>query len=771
MLVDGMLGRRRGWALAIAVVALVCTLALPAVASAERFTVNSVGDQAAAVAGVRCLTETEKEREVEEEECTLRAAIETVNGLEEFDEIFFDEAVFDGGQTVPSTIALGSELPPITERGAINGRECQTAAGVSGPCVGIDGPSGEPALVVSNIGEGEISDLAITGAQTAISLEGSIGIKIRGSWFGVALDGTSVGNGTGVLVGPGSDGSFIGGEGVEHRNVFAGNTADGLDVHGAANVRVFGNYFGVEPDGVTPRANGGDDIEVASILEGPEAIGTEIGTRVNSVGVASPLCDWGCNVISGATSSGIDLAGDGVSKTRASSTSIAGNYIGLNADGTVAIPNAGAGVKVGEAAHTLVGGPSAGETNRINGGSVGVLAGPAAGDLAVRGNLIGIDAAGTGTLDPPDDGIVVDSAALASPTLEAEIAANEIRMEGGVAIVQRGQGAWIHGNEIFGSQTGIRTFVPTEYGNVIEGNLIEGSTASGILVENNLNEIVGNEVIGTGGPGIWLQGNTSEVIRNSVGGDAGGDENVIDGSAGAAIEISNKKETNNEVARNRGTGNGGLFIDLVATSPVTEVGPNRGIKPPAFSTTTQTGASGGAEEGATVRVFRKQTSAVGELESFLGEAVADSDGGWAVTYDEEVPAGTIVAATQTKDGATSELTVAPGGSESSSAAGAGGALGSSGAQGIFGSAAAPIRPRTKIVGGRSRRHTARFVFAADQAGSTFLCRLDDKPFDICKSPKRYVGLGAGKHVFWVRAIGPAGHVDLSPAKKKFSISG
>jgi hypothetical protein len=33
-----------------------------------------------------------------------------------------------------------------------------------------------------------------------------------------------------------------------------------------------------------------------------------------------------------------------------------------------------------------------------------------------------------------------------------------------------------------------------------------------------------------------------------------------------------------------------------------------------------------------------------------------------------------------------------------------------------------------------------------------------------------VGLGIGKHVFWVRAVGPAGHVDLSPAKKKFSIS-
>jgi CSLREA domain-containing protein len=759
VLVDGMLGRRRGWALAIAVAALACALVAAPAARAEQFTVNSTGDEVDDSLGDESCHTTGGV-------CTLRAAIETVNGLEEFDEIFFDEKVFDGGQTVPSTIGLGSELPPITERAAINGRECPTAAGVSGPCVGIDSQSGDPALVVSGIGEGEISGLAITGAQTAVSLEGSIGIKIRGSWFGVALDGASVGNGTGVLIGPGSDESFIGGEGPGQGNVFAGNAADGLDVHGGNGVMVYGNYFGVEPDGVTPNPNGGDDIEVVS-TGGLEVTGTEIGTRVSSTATTSPGCDGGCNVIAGAVLNGVDLEGEG-EESPATSTSVLSNYIGVNATGTAAVPNAAAGVNVGEAAHTLVGGPSAGETNRINGGSVGVLAGPAAGDLAVRGNLIGTDAAGTGTLDPPDDGIVVDSADLASPTLEAEIAANEIRMEGGVAILQRGQGAWIHGNEISGSQTGIRTFVPTEYGNVVQGNLIEGSKASGILVENNFNEIVGNEVLGTGGAGIWIQGNNPEAIRNSVGGDAGGDENVIDGSAGPAIEISNVEETNNEVARNRGTGNGGLFIDLVATSPATEVGPNRGIKPPTFSTTTQTGASGGAKEGATVRVFRKQTSAAGELESFLGEAIADKNNSWTVTYDGEIPTGTIVAATQTKDGATSELTVASSGSEGSLGGGAGGALVSGGAQGMFASAAAPTRPRTKIVAGRSRHHAARFVFAADQIGSTFLCRLDDKPFDICRSPKRYMGLGAGKHVFWVRAIGPAGHVDLSPAKKKFS---
>jgi CSLREA domain-containing protein len=742
-------------------VVLVCVLAVPAVASAETFTVNSTGDGVDVTLGDEsCLTVGG--------ECTLRAAIEEGDGLGESTTIRFEEGVFAGQPG--ATIALGDSLPTVTVPVFIEGT-CETA-GVRRPCVGIDGPGGKPALTVSGE-ESEVLGLAMTGAQTSIVLQGTPRTKIRGNWLGVALDGTSPGNGTGVLVGSGSDRSSIGGEGPGQGNVFAGNAADGLDVHGGNGVKVYGNYFGVEPDGATPSSNGGDDIEVVS-AGGSEVTGTEIGTRVGPVAIASSLCDGGCNVISGAGANAVDLQGE-AGESPAVSTSIAGNYIGLTADGTAAVPNAGVGVGVGEAAHTIVGGPSAGEANRINGGSVGVLAGPAAGDLAVRGNLIGIDAAGTGTLDPPGSGIVVDSAELASPALEAEISGNEIRMEDGVAILQRGQGAWILANEIFGSQVGIKTSDATAYGNVVEGNLIEGSAANGILVENDLNEIAGNQILGAGAAGIWIKAPPVGTTGNVVGGDAATDENIVDGSGGAAIEISNKEATNNEVARNHGAGNAGLFIDLVAASPGSEAGPNRGIQPPTLSTATQTAVSGGAEEGATVRVFRKQTAAAGELESFLGEAVADSSGGWKVTYVSAVPAGTILAATQTKDGATSELVTAttPGSGEAQ-----GGGVGAPGS-GVFGDGtsgllepvAAGARPQTKILGVKSRSHTVRFAFEADRVGSSFLCKLDGRPFDLCRSPRKYAGLESGKHVFWVRAVDPAGRVDLSPAKKKFVVTG
>jgi CSLREA domain-containing protein len=781
-MVDEVFGRRRYWVLATTLVVLACALVGPAAACAEQFTVNSTADEVDLAPGDKaCLTAGG--------ECTLRAAIEEANSLEEFDEIVFDEEVFDGGQTVPSTIGLASSLPPITERGAINGRECPTAAGVNGPCVGIDGPdTTHPALVVEHAEEFEISGIAVTGAQVGISVEASPFFRVQSSWFGVKLDGSPGGNTTGILVGPESDRALIGGEGPERGNVFADSTEDGLDIHGASRVRVLGNYFGVEKDGTT-RASNGKDIEVTS-NGGFQASGDSIGTRVSfGSSATTPACDGGCNLISGAESDGIDLEGDGGSEAPAVATTIAGNYIGLDATGTAPVANAGADIRVGSAAQTVIGGPKLGETNRIGGGSAGVLAGPAAADLVVRGNLVGVDATGTEILAPPGEGIVVNSEEVPNAALEAAVVDNEIGMEGGVAIAQQGLGAQISGNEIFGAETGIRTFGPTEEirGNLIEGNLIEATGASGILVENGFNEILGNEIFEAGEAGIRIKGllPSSGVTENQVGGDSPADENAIEGSGGDAIEIFDTEESENEVARNRGTANDSLFIDLLAAGAEPK-GPNGGIEPPQFSTLTQAGAAGsGAEAGATVRVFRKQTAAAGELDSFLGEAIADEGGNWEVVYGNPIPGGTRVAATQTSEaGGTSELATATtpgeaGGGEGGGGGGAGGGSGAgpAGGSGSSGEASGPagrIRPQTKIVatpGRRSRSGSVRFEFKADEPGSVFLCKLDRRPFDLCRSPKTYRGLKPGRHVFEVRAVDSAGHVDSSPAKRTFAVLG
>jgi len=383
---------------------------------------------------------------------------------------------------------------------------------------------------------------------------------------------------------------------------------------------------------------------------------------------------------------------------------------------------------------------------------------------------------------PPAEGLVIDSGSLASAALEARILDNLIRMQGGPGILQRGAGATIAGNEVIGAETGIRTLGSTgKRGNLIEGNAVGAATGAGILLENNLNQVVGN-AIGDAGTGIEIVGSGPFGVKeNVVGGDAAADENTIDGSAGDAIRIANPEKALNAVKRNRGDSNGGLFIDLVAAAPETESGwPNHSIAPPVLGAVEQLGVGGSAEPGATVLVFHKQTAATGEVDSFLGEAVADGEGEWSVFYSEPLPAGTVVGATQTSvAGGTSELAIATTADEEELEAGGGGgaaSAASAAASGASGPVTAPpadaIRPQTKIARAprlRSRRRVARFVFYSNEPGATFQCRLDRRRWTRCRSPKAYRHLRRGRHVFRVRAVDRAGNVDRSAATRRFVV--
>lgn len=746
--------RRRGWVVGATLAVLVCAWLLPAAASAA-YVVDSTADTDDALVGDEiCLTGGGK--------CTLRAAFQEANSsLGEFDEIEFDESVFDGG--IGATIALAGPLPTIVDRLYFRGNECPGPNGQQ-PCVGVSGPAAGVALAVDGTSEVVIQRVAITNAGIGIEVGDSTEVSIVGSWIGVGLDGSAGANGTGVTIGSGTAKVKVGGFGSTEGNLIANSSGEGVDIFGASGVKVLGNQFGIAPDGVTPAPNG-KDIEVTAAAEGNvPAVGNQIGTRVEPEFAATPRCDRGCNVISGAAGSGVDLQGDGGVEAPATATVVAGNYVGLDVEGAKAIPNAGAGIRVGEADRTVIGGPRSGDSNRFAGGSAAVLAGPAAAALVVRGNTAGLGASGA-AVDSPDAGIEIDSEGLADPTDEALIADNDLRMEGGVAISQREFGAWIAGNRISGAATGIKAFVSSgRQGNLIEGNSIANSGANAILLESDSNEVVGNEIAGSGGAGVRVYGPAPfGVTGNLVGGDSAADENSISGSGGAAIEVTDVEATRTTVARNRGSGNAGLFIDLLATVPASEpAGPNDGIAPPVIAGTA-IAAAGTAEPDATVRVFRKQGAAVGEIERFLGSAKADPEGNWSLSYAEALPAGTVVAATQTNTaGATSELALA-------TTSGVGGAGGPG-----DGDVADGKPPRTAVLKGprsRSASTTARFKFASDETRTSFECRLDRRAFRACASPQAYRGLRPGRHLFEVRALDAAGNADRSPAKWKFTVLG
>lgn len=756
--------------------AAVCLFVVPAAASAATFTIDSLGDQPDETPGSNgCKTAVNT--------CTLRAAIGEANFAATEDTIKFD-ATFNG--QVADSIALGSSLPaiefPLTIDGDAGGAggQCTTEAGVKGPCVETTGPTGGSALIVES-DEVAIEGLALTGQTGGGSavinvIEGSAEFKAADNWLGVRLDGTSSGNTKGIFLDPGSDKAVIGGLNVAERNVIANNGFEGLDIEGASEATIQGNYFGVKPDGVTAAPNG-KNIEITNTVAF-EATDNEVGATIEGAALETAACDGGCNVIAGTgLGTGIDLNGDVVDaneKPATGPTTVHGNYIGLGADGTTVVANGTFDVMAGAAEDVTVGGEAEGDANYIAGGGFGIYHENGEG-FAALGNVIGQGPTGIG-LTSPGTGVFLYSPSTAEGPL---VAGNAIVMNGGTGVESKGGGATIVENFIEGSTIGIYTVgLSPAVGNVIAANEVIAASFNGILLEGDSNEVLANGVAFSGEAGIKIkQAGTlpiaSPTTGNLIGGDSEADENVIFSSGGPAIEIVNLEGSQNEVARNRGSENEGLFIDLRAVEPGTEpIGPNGGIKPPAISVAKQSEASGTAEPGATVRVFRKKSAEAGELDSFLGKVTADGSGNWKVTYSASIPGGTTVAATQTNvEGGTSELSTATTAADPDKG---------NGDKGKVPEGCAPTRdslcgvitaPSTKIKSGpkgKVKATTAKFKFSSPTKGAKFECKLDKGKFKPCKSPKKYKGLKLGKHVFKVRAVAN-GLADPTPAKRQFKI--
>jgi CSLREA domain-containing protein len=759
--------------------AAACLLAIPTTALAAEFTVDSTADEpdAGGLNGI-CLSAGLK--------CTLRAAIEESNSSTGTkDTIKFSGSIFEG--LTGDTIAIVSSLTvtaAVKIDGKFNGAQCNTSAGVKGPCVEVSGPAAGSSLVVENANDVEIEGLAITGATGAGAaavnvINGSEEFEARADWLGVKLDGSAGANNKGIFIDPESNGATIGGKADAERNVFANNSFEGLDIEGADNADVLGNYFGVKPDGVTAAANA-KNIEITDTFAF-EANGNEVGTTIEGAALSTVACDGGCNVIAGGgLSTGIDLQGDGGNEEPATGpTRIHGNYVGLAANGTTVVANGTYDVLVQAAEDVTVGGEALGDANYIAGGGFGIYHENGEG-FAALGNVIGASPAETVVTPPSGVGVFTYSPSTVDGPLVAE---NAIVMSGGFGIEAKGGGATIVENFLQGGNAGIFTVgLSPAVGNLIAANTTFGAT-NGILLEGDENEVLANEVVFSGQAGIKVKqagppfpvGTTGNVI----GGESENSENLIFGSGGAAIEIVDLEGSQNEVARNRGSQNSGLFIDLRAFEPGTEPsGPNGGVKPPTISVAKQSEASGSAEPGATVRVFRKAKAEAGELKSFLGEAVADGSGSWKVSYPTSIAGGTIVAATQTNlEGGTSELssatTVADPSTEGGGGSGdAGGKDDKGKAKGEKGKgdSGAGLPETTIAKGPKGKIHstTAKFKFTSNAKGAKFECRLDRKPFKPCKSPKTYKKLKPGKHVFKVRAVkGKA--VDPTPAKRKFKV--
>lgn len=455
----------------------------------------------------------------------------------------------------------------------------------------------------SAAGEGNLI-AGLTGTAVTIGGSGS-GNKILGNLIGTnAASAANLGNGGGdptlhtlVITAPGTT---VGGP-AGARNVIAGGSGYALSAKSAANLRVENNYVGLGPDGATLLPNGS-----GLTLSGP-------GT-VNAVVVD--------NVVAGSGSWGI-LVSD------ISGVSVQHNRVGVIAAGTAAVGSLQWGIYLQRVSNVTVGGSSPVlQGNQVGGTKGDAILVNGATAVTIEGNAIGLDATGSVAL-PNGEGISVNSTASA-PIKQVDVLSNDIAgtkdtginlsgahvgtrvqsnvlglAQDGVTPLPNNRGIAIgngsgillggdatQGNMVAWSKTcGIGIYFAASHDIQVESNTLRDNTESGItvsgiggpitvgapgsgnLMTDNVGPgiiidtssqvtVVGNGISGNGGAGVLIKG---AAQQNIIGGSAAGAANTISGNGAAGVQVTAGSGT--RITQNLIFGNTGLPIDLGPAGP------------------------------------------------------------------------------------------------------------------------------------------------------------------------------------------------------------
>jgi hypothetical protein len=457
---------------------------------------------------------------------------------------------------------------------------------------GIFTYSGTRNLIGTN-GDG-VADTAernvISGNNSyGISFFGAINCVIAGNFIGTDATGTvAVGNGSpGIVLQAPTRSTLIGtnGDGVAdeaERNVISGSVG-GVWIAGADDNVVAGNYIGTDVTGNVAMPN------VGGILISEPSQGNRIGTDGNGVADAAER-----NIIAGVT-----LSGPGVTDNV-----IAGNFIGTDVTGSLALGN-GTGIVIESGAHDNRIGTNgdgvadAAERNVISGNQDdGVyITGLGTDRNVVAGNFIGTDVTGTrplgnlfgieitdrahdnrvGTngdgvadaserniiaasadygiylLDPVGDGSGADGTVVAGNYIGTDVT-------GTVALGNAQVGIYVYGSSSCRIGTDSNGLA-----DAAESNLISGNPAVGLLLAGNGNLVAGN-FIGTDATGLNALGNGKGVLvvgsNNVIGDVAPGMGNRIAYNAGYGVGVRDATSNGNRIRGNSIDANGGLGIDL-----------------------------------------------------------------------------------------------------------------------------------------------------------------------------------------------------------------
>ncbi len=373
-----------------------------------------------------------------------------------------------------------------------------------GPEIELEGNDNaiDYAFSVINAPNIHIKNLCVIDFTIGIQFFGtsSTNCSVKGCYVGI--DATSVdtlGNYIGIELVGGATGAIIGGTSSNDRNIVSGNEHIGIRIADASYNYVIGNYVGLDRTGMFAMGNyDGVSIEGAAVH--------------NIVGGINP---GERNVIAGNYAYGVPVFGSGCDYNE-----IIGNYIGVNVNGDVAVPNTYAILFDDGAAFNIVGGDTPEHRNILSGNSgYGVfIYNMGTRYNLVKGNYIGTDYTGTNAV-PNANGIVVDGA---------------------------------------------------PYSNIIDSNLISGNLQQGIIIHitNSDSTLITRNKIGTDITGTLPLGNGIDGVRIATGpqhtiiGGSPANANIIAFNTGNGVTIMNDNDDFNLISCNSIFSNGGLGIDL-----------------------------------------------------------------------------------------------------------------------------------------------------------------------------------------------------------------
>ena len=478
------------------------------------------------------------------------------------------------------TIHLTGHLPPLAANGMVIDGSTQPGF-VLQPLIFVDGSQILAKTFTANSGlliyssSNQVRNLGFSGFNwNSLTLQYSDATNntISGCWLGVDSTGTNAAPNAyqGILIFDQAGGNTIGGTNPLARNLISGNAQYGVYLTNTAGNQIEGNYIGPDATGAHALPNGSGGLIIRDNAHNNMIGGSIAGAR---------------NVISGNTNFGVWIGEPG-----ATGNQVEGNYLGLIAPGTAALPNTFIGMYVlgGATSNRILdnvfsGNPSEGLR----------LSDPGTSGNVVQGNFFGTDASGSNAVPNGFAGVTIYNGATSNLIGGAAAAVRNLISGNYYGVVLGNSGT--SGNSIQGNYVGVdvsgRTAVPNVYGIAVTGgatnnliggavagagNLVSGNSQYGVFltdagtagnqVQGNLigTDLTGTNALGNGtgsfyGANVELQ---SGATGNLVGGTNAGAGNVIAFSSVKGVLLFDPGTTNNAIRGNFIFGNTNLGIDL-----------------------------------------------------------------------------------------------------------------------------------------------------------------------------------------------------------------